>query len=120
MRGLGAAGSLSCHLFYHAPIMDIAEAKRLSLSKEGRKSCWAARDVFYACLDAQGAGAVAAAAAAGGKAVIPTKCASLRTEFETQCPASWVRHFDNRRRSLLYRRRLELGGFQETEEEGKE
>ena len=49
-------------------------------SKSEREECWDYRDSYFACTDDKGA----------------DKCLQERKEFEAHCPASWVKHFEQR------------------------
>lgn len=58
----------------------INRVKLPNMDSEARKSCWAARDLYFHCLDTPKA-----------------DCNELYTTFTGQCPASWVKHFVERR-----------------------
>ncbi len=58
------------------------------MDKADREKCWAARDAYFACIET---GTPAPA------------CAAQRTALEGSCPASWVKHFEQRRIYLQQR-----------------
>ncbi|CAE8604106.1 unnamed protein product, partial [Polarella glacialis] len=49
-----------------------------------RKECWAARDVFFQCLD-EGGGEVGPEA--------QSRCSKEWIQFQGRCLPSWVKHF---------------------------
>lgn len=57
-------------------------------SRAERQKCWAARDVYFACLDANSILDPSADPAATKKA-----CGSETEEFEKDCAAKWVSYF---------------------------
>ncbi|KAG8734168.1 hypothetical protein FRC11_010386 [Ceratobasidium sp. 423] len=67
-------------------------------TREERKRCWEARDVYFGCLDTN-------------KVVQPGKeggaCSKENKKYEQLCPAAWVEYF-NKQRVLAERQRATL------------
>ncbi|XP_043805938.1 uncharacterized protein LOC110630952 isoform X2 [Manihot esculenta] len=61
------------------------------LSKS-REACYKARDAFYACLEKESGKKPTEIGSVG--LLYPLECKSWRAEFEKNCRASWVKHFD--------------------------
>ncbi|KAL4654346.1 uncharacterized protein LOC142641868 isoform X1 [Castanea sativa] len=61
------------------------------LSK-ARQACYKARDAFYACLDKESNKRPTEIASVG--LLYPSECKNSRAEFDKNCRASWVKHFD--------------------------
>ncbi|KAI9814298.1 MAG: hypothetical protein M1832_005938 [Thelocarpon impressellum] len=61
-------------------------------NRDQRAHCWAARDAFFACLDANGI-----VDAEGNAAAAREKCGGLERGFERDCASSWVHYFKRRR-----------------------
>jgi cytochrome c oxidase assembly factor 6 len=59
------------------------------MDKTHREQCWAARDAYFACLEAN-----------------PSGCASLLNSFQGSCPPSWFKHFLERRTFLQQQEQL--------------
>lgn len=70
-----------------------------------RRACWAARDVFWKCLDDSQDDA--------------TACEKFRTDFEANCPAQWVKYFVKRRDFLKYKEKIETKGYESSEQSSK-
>ncbi|XP_077400664.1 cytochrome c oxidase assembly factor 6 homolog [Vanacampus margaritifer] len=66
-----------------------------------RKACWDARDSLWKCLDDNNDKSAS--------------CQSFQSEFESKCPAQWVRYFTKRRDFLKYKEKLESEGFTPSE-----
>ncbi|GAB1597732.1 cytochrome c oxidase assembly factor 6 homolog [Argonauta hians] len=64
-------------------------------SQSEREKCWAARDKFWTCLDANEDS--------------PSNCQEGRKLFESSCSKTWVKYFDRRRDYLKFKARLEQG-----------
>lgn len=56
-------------------------------SRKERELCWAARDVYFSCLDAQG---VIDAVNEPGKSTAAAKCKAEEEGFERDCARAWV------------------------------
>ncbi|KAF8389199.1 hypothetical protein HHK36_025892 [Tetracentron sinense] len=59
---------------------------------EARKSCYKARDAFYACLEKESNKKPTEIASVG--LLYPVECKNSRAEFVNQCRPTWVKHFD--------------------------
>lgn len=70
--------------------------------KEQRTKCWAARDRYWECLDANREN--------------PKACDEVRKLYEKGCPAQWVKHFDRRRDYLQFKERIEKHGYEPLDE----
>ncbi|KDP38665.1 hypothetical protein JCGZ_04018 [Jatropha curcas] len=57
-----------------------------------RLACYKARDAFYACLEKESGKKPSEIGSVG--LLYPIECKSSRKEFEKNCRASWVKHFD--------------------------
>ncbi|KAL3048348.1 cytochrome c oxidase assembly factor 6 homolog [Trematomus bernacchii] len=66
-----------------------------------RKACWDSRDLLWKCLDDN-----------GDKA---ESCLKFQGEFESNCPAQWVKYFSKRREYLKYKAKMETEGFKPAE-----
>ncbi|AEO67955.1 uncharacterized protein THITE_2117150 [Thermothielavioides terrestris NRRL 8126] len=55
-----------------------------------RARCWAARDAFYACLDAHG---IVDTLNSEGRAAAARACPAEGAAFERDCAAQWVTYF---------------------------
>ncbi|QDZ19639.1 cytochrome oxidase c subunit VIb [Chloropicon primus] len=67
--------------------MTVEEVKQFARRK-GRRACHDARDAFYKCLEDSGVPDWRRGDA------VPRSCAKSRKAYESECPASWVVHFD--------------------------
>lgn len=65
--------------------------------KSNRKACHEARDIFFACADANGDNT--------------SKCRSEWKNFEKNCPASWVAHFVRKHKFEKYKEELANQGY---------
>ena len=65
------------------------------LDKNCRERCWSARDDYWKCLDKN--------------KEEKEKCLKFRELFESNCPATWVTHFDQKREYDIFKRQLALG-----------
>ncbi|XP_028660994.1 cytochrome c oxidase assembly factor 6 homolog [Erpetoichthys calabaricus] len=70
-----------------------------------RRACWGARDEFWHCLDENQGNA--------------GSCQQLRKQFESNCPAQWVKYFDRRRDYIKYKEKMEAEGFEPLKEPQK-
>lgn len=52
------------------------------MDKGARERCWAARDEYFACAQSNPDSA---------------QCDAARAAFQHACPATWVKHFEQRR-----------------------
>ncbi|KAJ8753099.1 hypothetical protein K2173_017634 [Erythroxylum novogranatense] len=59
---------------------------------EARAACYKARDSFYACLEKASLKKPTEIASVG--LMYPSDCKGARVEYEKNCRASWVKHFD--------------------------
>nr|XP_055046828.1 cytochrome c oxidase assembly factor 6 homolog [Misgurnus anguillicaudatus]XP_055046829.1 cytochrome c oxidase assembly factor 6 homolog [Misgurnus anguillicaudatus]XP_055046830.1 cytochrome c oxidase assembly factor 6 homolog [Misgurnus anguillicaudatus]XP_055046831.1 cytochrome c oxidase assembly factor 6 homolog [Misgurnus anguillicaudatus] len=66
-----------------------------------RKACWGARDDLWKCLDVNQDETSA--------------CGKQLKEFESKCPAQWVKYFSKRRDFLKYKDKIENEGYEPTE-----
>ncbi|XP_051911712.1 cytochrome c oxidase assembly factor 6 homolog [Hippocampus zosterae] len=66
-----------------------------------RKACWDARDLLWKCLDDNNDKAAS--------------CQSFQSEFESKCPAQWVKYFSKRRDFLKYKEKMQTEGFTPSE-----
>ncbi|XP_047431273.1 cytochrome c oxidase assembly factor 6 homolog [Mugil cephalus] len=66
-----------------------------------RKACWEARDALWKCLD-DNDDKVAS-------------CQRFQSEFESKCPAQWVKYFTKRRDFLKYKEKIQTDGFSPAE-----
>ncbi|KAM9823797.1 cytochrome c oxidase assembly factor 6 homolog [Neosynchiropus ocellatus] len=62
-----------------------------------RKACWDARDLLWKCLDDSNDNKSA--------------CQNFQKEFESNCPAQWVKYFTKRREYLKYKEKMQTEGF---------
>ncbi|XP_043963861.1 cytochrome c oxidase assembly factor 6 homolog [Gambusia affinis] len=62
-----------------------------------RKACWDARDQLWQCLDDN-----------NDKM---QSCQQFQGDFETKCPAQWVKYFTKRRDFLKYKEKMQTEGF---------
>ena len=53
-----------------------------TLSKEERKICWSARDIYIGCMSSY-----------KSQEQIDSKCADKLKQFQDVCPPYWVKHF---------------------------
>ncbi|XP_006633893.2 cytochrome c oxidase assembly factor 6 homolog [Lepisosteus oculatus] len=67
-------------------------------SAEERRTCWGARDAFWRCLD--------------DNQEDRERCAQLQKQFESSCPAQWVKYFHKRRDFLKYKEKLLTDGYE--------
>uniref|UniRef100_A0AC34PUW1 PRORP domain-containing protein n=1 Tax=Panagrolaimus sp. JU765 TaxID=591449 RepID=A0AC34PUW1_9BILA len=65
--------------------------------KSSRKACHEARDLFFACADANGEDT--------------KKCRTELKNFEKNCPASWVAHFIRKHKFDKYKEELAKEGY---------
>ncbi|MBN3306354.1 cytochrome c oxidase assembly factor 6 homolog [Amia ocellicauda] len=72
---------------------------------EERRVCWRARDELWRCLDEN-----------EDKG---THCEKLRKQFESSCPAQWVKYFNKRRDFLKYKERIQTEGFEPVDQSTK-
>ena len=79
-------------------VEDSSSANPSSNLKAGRQRCYAARDAYYACVDAD--------PSQGGSERDKGACKEHRAAFEASCAKSWVHHFDSLREkeARVYRR----------------
>ncbi|KAM8883659.1 cytochrome c oxidase assembly factor 6 homolog [Synchiropus picturatus] len=66
-----------------------------------RKACWDARDLLWKCLDDSNDNTSA--------------CQNFQKEFESNCPAQWVKYFTKRREYLKYKEKMQTEGFSPAE-----
>ncbi|XP_021639601.2 cytochrome c oxidase assembly factor 6 isoform X2 [Hevea brasiliensis] len=59
---------------------------------KSRQACYKARDAFYACLEKESTKKRTEIGSVG--LLYPLECKGSRMEFEKNCRASWVKHFD--------------------------
>ncbi|XP_077357193.1 cytochrome c oxidase assembly factor 6 homolog [Festucalex cinctus] len=62
-----------------------------------RKACWDARDLLWNCLDDNNDKLAS--------------CQNFQSEFESKCPAQWVKHFNKKRDFLKYKEKMEKQGL---------
>ncbi|TMW48408.1 hypothetical protein DOY81_006498 [Sarcophaga bullata] len=74
------------------------------LNKEERAKCWGHRDEYWKCLNEH---APHHSSTSGEK--IPDACKKYRKLFETNCPATWVKHFDRKRTFEQFKEKLQQG-----------
>lgn len=70
-------------------------------NKSDRLACWGHRDEYWKCLD---------------EAKVESDCDKLRKEYVEHCPAQWVKHFDRKRKYLLFKDKIEKEGYIQAEE----
>lgn len=74
---------------------------------DDRGVCYAARDAYYACVDARRRGDTGGPPPAAADAAAPpppapyAACSTERAAYEADCRRSWVRYWDDRRRKGL-------------------
>ncbi|XP_019747472.1 cytochrome c oxidase assembly factor 6 homolog [Hippocampus comes] len=66
-----------------------------------RKACWDARDLLWKCMDDNNDKAAS--------------CQRFQSEFESKCPAQWVKYFSKRRDFLKYKEKMQTEGFTPSE-----
>ncbi|XP_056133741.1 cytochrome c oxidase assembly factor 6 homolog [Lampris incognitus] len=66
-----------------------------------RRACWGARDELWKCLDDNGDQL--------------SSCQKLQEEFESRCPAQWVKYFAKRRDYLKFKEKMQTEGFKPAE-----
>lgn len=59
-------------------------------TRSERALCWAARDAYFSCLDAN---SIIDASKNPGAADAASKCPEATAEFEKDCAAAWVKYF---------------------------
>ncbi|KAJ3677209.1 hypothetical protein LUZ60_002933 [Juncus effusus] len=59
---------------------------------QGRRSCYKARDAFYACLENEADKKPTEIATVG--LLYPKECKKSREQYVNSCRPTWVRHFD--------------------------
>lgn len=65
------------------------------IDKKYREKCWSARDDYWKCLESNNEQ--------------KEQCLKLRKLFESNCPATWVTHFDQKRDYDIFKRQLAAG-----------
>ncbi|KAI9147677.1 Cytochrome c oxidase subunit 6B-like protein new16 [Paramyrothecium foliicola] len=74
-------------------------------TRSERTVCWAARDAYFACLDAH---SIVDATKDPGAASAASLCAPQSADFERDCAAAWVKYFKQWRvADIQKQRRLE-------------
>lgn len=74
------------------------------LDKEERAKCWKYRDEFWKCLSEN---APLHSSTSGEK--VPDACKQYRKLFETNCPNTWVKHFDRKRTYEQFKEKIQQG-----------
>lgn len=67
-----------------------------------RAVCWAARDAYYGCLDANN---IIDASREPGASAAAKKCPEASAQFERDCAAAWVKYFKQWRVADIQKRR---------------
>lgn len=65
------------------------------IDKKYREQCWLARDDYWKCLETN--------------KEEKEQCMKWRQLFESQCPPTWVTHFDQKREYDIFKRQLAAG-----------
>ncbi len=71
-------------------------------NRNERAVCWAARDGYFACLDANN---IVDATKEPGASDAARKCAQPSSDFERDCAAAWVKYFKQWRVADIKKRR---------------
>lgn len=71
-------------------------------TRSERAVCWAARDAYYGCLDANN---IIDAAKEPGASAAAKKCPEATAEFEKDCAAAWVKYFKQWRVADIQKRK---------------
>jgi len=79
------------------------------MNKSERQKCWGARDKYWACLDAVGA-------QVEKDHVVPEQCLAQRQVYQTECPPTWVKHFDRKYHFEKVKEKLMTDGFSEAKD----
>lgn len=78
------------------------EVPKLPPNKSKRRECWNSRDLFFDCLTEN---KIDNSLDPKNKAEVTSKCGPLLNDFEKNCVASWVKHFQDKRFNDLTRQR---------------
>ncbi|KAK2858771.1 hypothetical protein Q5P01_003391 [Channa striata] len=78
-------------------ILHLSQAEMAAPNSAERKACWDARDQLWKCLDDNNDQV--------------KSCQRFMNEFETKCPAQWVKYFNKRRDFLKYKEKIQTEGF---------
>ena len=82
--------------------MSDPDKKEKFMKKAERLACWAARDEYWSCLDKSNA--------------VGEECQQFRERYITECPASWVVHFDRKYKYLKFKEQAMSQGYESMDE----
>ena len=75
------------------------------MKKAEREKCWGAKDKLYACMRKY-----------GEDETTVNKCGDLRKIFQSDCPPTWVTHFNRKFHYENYKKKLYEDGFEAHDE----
>jgi len=82
------------------------------MKKAERLKCYSARDAYWKCLD----GFEEYAKSGNIKKEIPQECQPLKDLYATECPPTWVTHFDRKYHFEKFKVKMKEEGFKETQD----
>ena len=85
---------------------DTTEKKKEKFMKKAeRLACWGARDELWKCMDSNSSESSA--------------CSQFRQNYELQCPASWVVHFDRKYKYEKFKAEYLQKGYERIDNENE-